>query len=127
MQDYRPDEERHIDIEGMVMKTPAPVDGNARVLVGRARPQPMSMEKDDFLHWRMEIAEPYPHVVHFGIVPNRGQGPAPFLHEIEQADEVAIKFDLTSRIDGFDGIFPTLETSLDRISITRPGIDDEQG
>jgi len=91
------------------------------VLRGRARPQHGAIEKDDFLHWRMEIAEPYPHVVHFGIVPDRSGAPTPFLHEVEEADEVIIEFNLTSRTEGFDGIFPTLETSLDRITIAMPG------
>jgi len=95
------------------------------VLRGRARPQHGAIEKDDFLHWRMEITEPYPHVVHFGIVPGivpgSGDRPAPFLHEIEEADEVMIEFDLTSRTEGFDGIFPALQTSLDRITVAMPG------
>jgi len=91
------------------------------VLRGRARPQHGAIEKDDFLHWRMEIAEPYPHVVHFGIVPDQSGAPAPFLHEVEEAGEVVIRFDLTCRTEGFDGIFPALETSLDRITVTTPG------
>lgn len=92
------------------------------VLRGQARPQSGAVEKDDFLHWLMEVPEPYPHVVHFGIVPDRGSGPAPFLHDVEQAEEVLIEFDLTSRVDNFDGIFPALETSLDRMTITRPSL-----
>lgn len=95
------------------------------VLRGRAHPRHGTIERDDFLHWRLEVQDPYPHVVHFGIVPGRGRGPAPFLHEVEQADEVMIEFDLTSRTESFDGIFPALETSLDRISIIRPGPDAE--
>lgn len=95
------------------------------VLRGRARPQPGGIEKDDFLHWLMEVPEPYPHVVRFGIVPGRGGGPAPFLDDVEQAEEVLVEFDLTSRVDGFDGIFPALETSLDRMTITRPSFIDQ--
>jgi len=95
------------------------------LLQGRARPRPGGIEKDDFLHWLMEVPEPYPHVVHFGIVPDRGSGPALFPHDVEQAEEVIIEFDLTSRVDNFDGIFPTLETSLDRMTIARPSLMDE--
>lgn len=96
------------------------------LLRGRARPQHGAIEKEDFLHWRLEIPVPYPHVVHFGIVPDRGRGPVSFLHEVEQADEVVIEFDLTSRPETFDGIFPALETSLDRIGVTRPGSQADQ-
>lgn len=104
--------------------------GNTRsigsvTLRGRARPQHGAIEKDDFLHWRLEVLDPYPHVVQFGIVPGRGRGPAPFLHEVEQADEVLVEFDLTSRTESFDGIFPALETSLDRISIIKSGSEDD--
>ena len=95
------------------------------VLRGQARPQHGRIEDDDFLHWLMEVPEPYPHVVHFGIVPDRGNVPSPFLHDVEQAEEVLIEFDLTSRVDNFDGIFPALETSLDRITITKPSLMDE--
>lgn len=97
------------------------------VLQGRARPQHGAIERDDFLHWRMEIREPYPHVVHFGIIPDRGGGQGPFLHDVEKAEEVVVEFDLTSRSDGFDGIFPALETSLDRIVVTKPSVSTEEG
>lgn len=36
-----------------------------------------------------------------------------------------IEYDLTSRIDTFDGIFPALETGLDRIAIVRSSLRDE--
>ncbi len=96
--------------------------GPSIVLRGRARPQHGAIEKDDFLHWRMDISKPYPHVVHFGIVPGSQGASGPFVDEVEQADEVQIEFDLTSRPETFDGIFPSLETSPDRIVImTSPG------
>lgn len=65
-------------------------------------------------------------MVHFGIVPDQNGGQAPFLHDVEEADEVLIEFDLTSRVDNFDGIYPALETSLDRISITKPNFIEEE-
>ncbi len=94
------------------------------LLRGRARPQREEFGKDDFLHWLMEVPKPYPHVVHFGIVPSRCDGPVPFLHDVECAEEVLIEFDLTCRVDNFDGIFPALETSLDRMTITKPSLMD---
>lgn len=94
-------------------------------LQGRARPQYGAVDKDEFLHWRLEVLEPYPHIIQFGIVPDGDHATAPYLHDVEEADEVRIEFALTSRTESFDGTFPALETSLGRISITKAGPDGE--